>query len=116
QVIPTVKHPQFILAVKTTYLTQVLKCHQGFNDLAWDDFIRDIAPHVVIMQRHALETDPTYMQLLPYQVLTAADRPDLVYTYQRTKKVGENRLAGAHSLGGGGHIDFCDIATDPQDE
>jgi predicted NUDIX family phosphoesterase len=94
---------------------------QGFNEATadyfdiWYDKARE---HLVIAQRDGLEHAPQFRQILPYTVI--AQNPvrgtdfsqDVFTVYQRTKQVGESRLAGNFSIGGGGHIDIADLIFD----
>ena len=56
-------------------------------------------------RRSLIETDPSYKQLIPYMVLR---RGDTLFTYQRTRRGGEQRLHGLVSIGVGGHINDTD--------
>lgn len=91
---------------------------QGFNEATSDYFdiwYEKACEHLFIAQREGLEHAPQYRQILPYTVI--AQNPvrgvdfsqDRLTVYQRTKKVGENRLAGNFSIGAGGHIDVADL-------
>lgn len=55
--------------------------------------------------RPAMETDPSFKQLIPYILLRCGEQ---VYRYWRTKKAGESRLHHLYSLGIGGHINQRD--------
>jgi predicted NUDIX family phosphoesterase len=59
------------------------------------------------LPRRRAENDPSYKQLIPYQLFR---RGDGFFVYQRGKKVGEQRLAGRLSLGIGGHINSDDAS------
>ena len=60
--------------------------------------------------RHLLETNNEYRQILPYYVFTKViDGVKCIYTYLRTNKIGEARLANKASIGVGGHIEIDDI-------
>lgn len=52
------------------------------------------------MERKFAEEDENYRQIIPYCILR---KGDLIFTYQRTNKSGENRLHDLYSLGVGGH-------------
>lgn len=71
-----------------------------YNDL----MINHGPDHIVWMQREAAEKNPAVLQLLPYMVIR--DRKGRIFTYQRTKGIGEDRLLGKKSIGVGGHIDL----------
>jgi len=60
------------------------------------------------LPRPQAEKDPTYKQLIPYVIMTCADR---YLTYVRGKRAGETRLVGNRSLGIGGHINPADDAA-----
>lgn len=57
--------------------------------------------------------DTDYRQLLPYTVFKVVGE-NKFFTYRRTKKVGESRLAGNCSIGFGGHIDLADVVFDKE--
>jgi len=67
-----------------------------------------------IGRRHELETDERFGQFLPYVILRriAQDGSVTLFEYQRTKKVGEDRLGGKKSFGVGGHVDLADVWID----
>jgi len=61
--------------------------------------------------RSTCETDPTFLQLIPYVVLTCGDR---VFHYRRGGSGTEARLRSKRSVGIGGHINDIDAgAADP---
>jgi predicted NUDIX family phosphoesterase len=62
--------------------------------------------------RSAVETDPSYKQLIPYVVLRCGDR---LFHYTRGAGGGEARLRAKRSVGVGGHISAADAdgAADP---
>jgi predicted NUDIX family phosphoesterase len=57
--------------------------------------------------RSEVETDPSFLQLIPYVVLRCGDR---VFHYRRGKAGTETRLAARRSVGVGGHISEADAA------
>jgi predicted NUDIX family phosphoesterase len=67
-----------------------------------------------IGRRHELENDERFGQFLPYVLLRRIDQDGLVslFEYQRTSKVGEDRLGGKKSIGVGGHVDLIDVRID----
>lgn len=93
------KHPQHILAT----LADTIEDNATVEGLIKHDL--DNAA-LIIAQRNMLENNVDFRQLLPYIVLARGDR---VLVYQRTKLVGEERLAGKMSIGFGGHIDLGDV-------
>ncbi len=78
------------------------------------NFFEAAAASLFIGRRHELETDERFGQYLPYIVLRriAADGRVYLFEYQRTSKVGEDRLGGKKSIGVGGHVDLCDVRID----
>jgi predicted NUDIX family phosphoesterase len=106
------KHPQHILAFdKKAFGIDPL---EGFVLMPPKEFFERAQRSLFIGRREELEKDERFGQALPYVVMY--QRPNQfqtsprVFTYQRTKKVGEERLAGALSVGGGGHVDIADVA------
>lgn len=65
------------------------------------------ALHRVLQDRTQCETDPDFLQLIPYVVVLDLDCN--ILTYMRGTKGNEDRLHGKHSLGFGGHIE--EVAT-----
>ena len=64
--------------------------------------------------RPAMETDPSFKQLIPYVVLQhTADGGPHLFTYVRGGGGGESRLHAKKSFGIGGHIDRIDAGLDP---
>lgn len=61
--------------------------------------------------RPRLEVDPSFVQPIPYIVVTDGER---VLTYVRGKSGGEGRLHNKVSIGFGGHVDVGDAQVDPQ--
>ncbi len=57
------------------------------------------------LSRPAVEYDPSYKQIIPYQLFRCQNR---FFVYQRGGGVGEGRLAGRLSVGIGGHINSED--------
>jgi predicted NUDIX family phosphoesterase len=55
--------------------------------------------------RLEMEEDKNYQQFLPYVVIKKGSK---IFTYQRSKKGGENRLFDKWSVGVGGHVDYPD--------
>jgi predicted NUDIX family phosphoesterase len=88
---------------------------EGFNHLSSKDFWERVTRSFFIGRRHELEQDERFAQFLPYVVLWRKGENETkdVFVYQRTKKVGEERLAGNSSIGMGGHVDLRDVAYNP---
>ena len=102
--------PEFILAIKDSSFEG--KLDQGMNSVSLNLFALMSQKDLIIGQREALETDPTYRQIIPYICLakTGENGETLFYPYVRTKVSGEERLKGNVSIGFGGHIDLADVA------
>ncbi len=67
--------------------------------------------HLSFRRRSECETDPTWLQLIPYLLLRHHDR---IFHYTRGSKGGEKRLHALESIGIGGHINPVDTeANDP---
>lgn len=93
---------QFIYAVNAQELRHLVP--QGLNKSnVFATILKD--EYAYIAQREQLESNPSYWQLLPYITVT---RDNEVFVYQRSSKVGEQRLSGNYSIGVGGHIDLAD--------
>ena len=60
--------------------------------------------------RDQVETDPSWLQLIPYLVLRHRGK---LFHYTRGKAGGETRLHARRSVGIGGHINPCDAGDDP---
>lgn len=78
------------------------------------NFFEACAASLFIGRRHELETDERFGQFLPYIILRRIAPDGLVslFEYQRTSKVGEDRLGGKKSVGVGGHVDLIDVRID----
>jgi predicted NUDIX family phosphoesterase len=98
------KHPQHILAFYKEAFGLVLG---GVSPMTLPDFLERAHASLMVGRRHELELNEAFGQVLPYTVLY---NDGGVFTYQRTSKVGEQRLAGNYSVGIGGHIDASDVA------
>ena len=108
------KHPQAILAVDAAFFANKPEFANPLNQYSYEQWLQEAQSHLVIREREALETDPTYRQLLPYVLVEQVGLDGVTrYTpYRRTKQVGEARLAGNVSVGFGGHIDLSDVYID----
>jgi len=90
-----------ILVVKREILFSAAE-FQGFLPL--DDFgsyQQLIKQHQKFLWRSAMETDPSYKQIIPYLIFCHNDH---YFLMQRKKTASETRLKNKHSLGIGGHI------------
>lgn len=78
------------------------------------DFFEAAAASLFVGRRHELETDERFGQFLPYVVLRRKPQDGLasLFQYQRTEKIGEDRLGGKKSVGTGGHVDLIDVRID----
>lgn len=105
------KHGEFILAADAAFFSQSGLFTPGITVIGENLWMTGIQSHLVVRERAALETNPHYRQLIPYVVLRQKPlqgKPKYFF-YQRMKGVGEQRLAGNHSIGIGGHIESTDI-------
>ena len=59
--------------------------------------------------RPYLETDASFLQIIPYVVVRNGSR---VLSYRRGAASGEGRLAGKDSIGLGGHVDLADVVLE----
>ena len=103
-----IKHPQHILACDKALFGDIA---EGFSTLTPKEFFERVTQSLFIGRREELEKDERFGQILPYVVLwqRVGTGRMKVFVYQRTKKVGEQRLAGALSIGLGGHVDLQDV-------
>jgi len=81
-----------------------------------DELTGDLFERAFFMDREAAETDPSFLQLIPYCVLvTPLDQTGelLAFGYRRTKKCGESRLHDKWAFGVGGHVNPVDADPRP---
>jgi predicted NUDIX family phosphoesterase len=79
---------------------------QGFSPRVDYYLSRLLDPqHLKYLPRAAVETDPSYKQIIPYVVLRWRDE---VFHYTRGKRTTEARLQALRSIGVGGHISADD--------
>lgn len=106
------KHKQFILAMEQAYFADHPKFGQGIVKYPAGPWLEEIQSHLIIAERHMLETNPKYRQLLPYVILQrrGVDGVMRFLPYRRMSGVGESRLVGNVSVGYGGHIDLQDMS------
>lgn len=72
----------------------------------WDPFLWvRVMNSLVFMSRLEAEQNYQYKQLVAYTIVKSSD---LILTYKRTEKGGENRLWNKYSIGIGGHINIDD--------
>lgn len=68
-------------------------------------------------RRDEVETDPSWLQTIPYVLISHASEGEPRYlTYYRGKAGGEGRLRGKRSLGFGGHIEVEDLFESDDDD
>lgn len=97
------KHPHYIVAFNKKMFGDVI---EGIQPMNITDLKDRADKSTFIGRRHELETNEEFGQALPYIILTNSTG---IFTYQRTKQIGEERLAGKKSIGIGGHIDAGDV-------
>jgi predicted NUDIX family phosphoesterase len=103
----TVKNPEFILAVINSPALEEVTLTDTLNASTFADLIKN---DLVIAQRTMLETCLSVRQIIPYITISKMiDGVEHVCVYQRTKKVGEQRLAGKYSIGFGGHMEHRNL-------
>lgn len=93
-------HAEEILVVKREFLFKD-GAWSGLKRVNFDEYLRIITEHQEFHPRYAMETDPTYKQIIPYLVFKYKDR---YFLMERDKKASETRLASKLTLGIGGHI------------
>jgi predicted NUDIX family phosphoesterase len=97
------KHPQYIVAFHKKQFGEV---GDGITPMGIADLKERAERSLFIGRRHELEINEEFGQALPYVVVM---NDTGIFTYRRTAKVGEQRLAGNYSIGIGGHIDANDV-------
>ena len=80
-----------------------------FKDGEADSFTKLIASEGLFLPRAAMETDPTYKQIIPYMIFVHQRR---LFVMQRSAQAGEQRLAGKYTIGIGGHVCAEDLDLD----
>lgn len=111
----TTNKPELIVAVISQAFDDIFQ-QEGFiksEDSELPAIIDQLQPFSIIGSRNYLEDAPTYRQYLPYIVFSKmVGDVKKYFVYQRTKKIGEERLAGNISVGLGGHVETKDINID----
>ena len=105
---------EHVLVVPTSVFHEIGH-FQGFSPEVDRYLARLLAPeHVSYRPRDAMETDPSFKQLIPYVVFrhVGEDGQTRVFVYTRGKGQGERRLHAKRSIGVGGHISTLDVAAD----
>ncbi len=92
-----------------TSLLQEAGMFQGFTPRA-DYYLPKLldSGNVSFQPRNAVETDPSFKQVIPYVVLKHDDH---VFSYRRGSAGSEKRLQALRSIGIGGHINDDDGST-----
>lgn len=68
-----------------------------------DDVLFLIEEYGVYLDRDYAETNPDFLQIIPYVIVTKGN--DQIFTYTRLKKGAEVRLHNNRSIGIGGHVE-----------
>lgn len=80
----------------------------GLKEVDFNSYLTLIQNHKEFNWRDAMETDPTYKQIIPYLIFEHQNR---YFLMQRHKKASETRLQSKYTLGIGGHIREADMQT-----
>jgi predicted NUDIX family phosphoesterase len=73
----------------------------GIRTADTDEFLAVVAAHGRFEPRPAMESDPSFKQIIPYLVLRDGER---YFLMRRTRAGGDVRLHDAWSIGVGGHV------------
>ena len=98
------------------YATGIARETRGFIRLSatqtgqFLNHLREKAGLTWMIPRVVCETDPDFLQLLPYVIVQMPNCKLLGYN-RPAKGGGEQRLAGNFSIGIGGHVEFPDVVT-----
>jgi predicted NUDIX family phosphoesterase/LysM repeat protein len=116
-----IKHPMHILVIDKEFTDELPGMNLKHGVTRWTGeqqyayWLEAAAAHLMTGQREKMEYDPRFRQILPYTPVVFSDTPESIdwanspiFLYQRTKKIGEERLAGNYSIGTGGHVDHAD--------
>lgn len=79
----------------------------SFQGISTDSKYANLLEDTFFMDRDKAEEDPNFKQVIPYILIR--DQRGHYFRYQRTKKVGEQRLAKNYSVGIGGHLNQSDL-------
>jgi len=91
---------ELILVVPRTCLFEETAWH-GLRQVNFDQYLQIIYRNKESLPRSAMETDPTYKQIIPYLIF---EHDNKYFLMQRQAKASEVRLRNKFSLGIGGHI------------
>jgi predicted NUDIX family phosphoesterase/LysM repeat protein len=116
-----IKHPMHILVIDKEFTDELPGMNLKHGVTRWTGeqqyayWLEAAVAHLMTGQREKMEYDPRFRQILPYTPVVFSDTPESIdwanspiFLYQRTKKIGEERLAGNYSIGTGGHVDHAD--------
>ncbi len=85
---------------------------ESANPELYAKFDSCLATAAEFKRRGDVETDPTFVQIIPYCVVLDISKSETrILVYNRGSKAGERRLADKCSLGVGGHIQEGDVET-----
>lgn len=98
-----------ILVVRCSDLFNDRPAFQGLEKESLQHILQVIADKKLFLPRAAMETDPTYKQIIPYLIFNYGNR---YFLMQRQAKASEQRLKNKYTLGIGGHIRQEDMQTD----
>src|ERR1700722_4688481 len=100
-------HDEMILVVKRTDLFGSQPAWQGLNIEAFPTILETISKAGQFQSRAAMETDPSYKQIIPYLIF---EHEGKFFLMQRKKDASEVRLQNKYTLGIGGHMRLEDLA------
>jgi predicted NUDIX family phosphoesterase len=116
------KHPQSILGFFSEFFRENVRCvgrPHGFSDgiTEWDfnEFLQASQAYHVIGQRALLEDYLGVRQALPCAAISSireSDGAEVFWMFQRTDKIGEDKLVGMTACFWGGHVDGKDAVFD----
>lgn len=99
------KHSELILAVRRADVDPALA--HGFSPKNFPAAFQWLEScGLWLGPRRLLETEPSYLQIIPYLILSNGAG---FLCYERSKSGGEKRLHGERSIGIGGHVDAVDV-------
>lgn len=96
---------EHILVVQRTVLFPTT-AWQGLQHSDMTYYLDLIKTHQEFLPRTAMESDPTYKQIIPYLIFKHIDR---YFLMQRQSHASEKRLQNKFSLGIGGHVRHEDL-------
>lgn len=102
-------HDEMILVVKRADIFSVFPAWHGLAQEPLEHILEVIKSKKEFQPRSAMETDPSYKQIIPYLIFNHDNR---YFLMQRQGHASEQRLKNKYSLGIGGHIRLEDMNTD----